>query len=445
MNKLFILFLAFTIQISCKSGKDIFATFNGGSITRSEFNGWLESRNVPLDLIYKDKYAMSDYLHQIAVEKLTSEKAEKSGFNNERFYLIIEKTLNKNLLATFFTSEIKTKITFTEKAADLSIIRLFTKKTKTQSFSEENKNIIVNKILSDLNDGQDFNALAKKYSEDAASVKNGHLGVLPEYIMEPGILDAISHLSENQYTSRPVILGDSICLIKLHNRYTITEKNIAGIINDKKTSDRIIDFYTKRFLDDLRTKILQDKSVVTNINNISFKKENEVIFSIRGEDFKSEELNDILKLFYLLRYGMLPVDEFSFEEKKITAEKIFQERIFALEANRNGIDSDIKFKRNWIYLRRAALAGLYKYNSFLKDLSVSDSEVLQEYTLNRLKKYYSVKKINNKEKKVYLSFNDAKLKIRNQLIKEKLKNLKKRLDSDILAESNYAIRNKDFN
>jgi hypothetical protein len=443
MKKILVLILVILLQPACKSGDDRLATYTGGYITRTEFKEWLESRNMPVDLINRDKYAVSDYLCQIAVEKLTSDLAEKSLYNRGKLYLLIENTLYKNLLSTFYSGIVKDGITFNVTAVDISIIRLFTEKNgKPIPAGGKDKYKIILQILSELKSGADFNVLAKKYSEDAASAKNGRLGFIPEELLEKEIASAVAYLEENEYTSEPVILKGSLCLIKLHSRQKITEKNIANVITEKKNIEIIFDYYKTRALNETYMKIAGEKNIILKTDKSSFMHNKEVLFTIAGETFTTGELADILKLFFILKNGYPPVDEFTFAEKKTTAEKIFRERIIALEAARQGIESDSKFRRNWAYLKRAALSGLYKYNVFMKDINLTEKDILQEYYLNKEKKYYKIEKQNNKEKKIYLSYNEAKNKITTLLAKEKIKSLKKKWDKDILEENNYKLNMK---
>lgn len=440
------LFLIVLLPLSCKRGSDILATTNAGDITRSEFNEWLESRSIPAESVYKDRYSMSDYLRQIAVEKLTANMAEKNNYQNQKIYKTIENTLYKNHLSTFFIDQKSRETVFSEKGADISIIRVFVKanNSRDRSVEEEHKKRIINNLLAELAAGKDFNELASKFSEDAAAKKKGHLGVVPENILEDEIKNAIRNLDENDYTKEPVTVGNSFCLVKLHKRYDINEKNIRTIVTDKDNAERIVDYYKNRSLDEIINRVSKEKSIVTNIGIASYRNRNEIIFSIDGERFTSGELDDILKLFYSLKYGMPSTEEFSLNEKKITSGRIFKERLFASEAKREFMEENPVFKRNWFYLKRAALAGSFKYETLLKNLPVTDDEIRKEYLQNKTTNYYKTKKINNKETKIFLSFGDVKTSIKNKLNREKLKSLKKQWDSEILSDGNYKIIEKEF-
>ncbi len=435
----------FLLALSCNKGSEIFAVINGENITRQEFNDWLESRNISVKSVYKDKFAMNDYLRQVAVEKVTAYKAENSGFKNEEIYKTVEKTLYKNLLSTFYSNKQREEVNFAENAVDISIIRLFLKKESVDESRElENKQYILESILNELKSGKDFNELAAKFSEDAAAKKKGHLGIIPELVLEEDIRRAVSQLNENEYTREPVRSGRSLCLIKLHKRYALNEKNIIDVVKEKMNSDRIIDFYKNKNLDEQYNKILKETSIISNIDTAGFKKRGELIFSIDGDSFTSGELDDILKLFYSLKHGVLSVDEFPIKEKKITSEKILKERLFAQMAERISIDKDPVFKRNWFYLKRATIAGSFKYQILQKSIKVTNEEVRSEYFKNRDTKYYRIKNIKGKETKFLLSFQDSRKDIINYLNREKLKSIKKVWDDGIINEGNFKILSKDF-
>jgi len=445
--KVFAAFMILVIlSLSCSSSNDVLATFNGGSITRGELGLWLESRKISSEKVYKDKYAVSDYLKQLAVEKMTAAQAEKKYFNEEKKYKIIENTLYNNFLSAFFIEQKSSDVTFNEKGADLSIIRIFLKKESKQNKidEEKEKRTIINQILSELRAGKDFNELAGRYSEDEASSRKGRLGIIPESLIEDSVKNSISSLKDNQYTENPVYIGSSLCLIKLHKRYDLNEKNINSTVADKENADRIVDFFKKQFLDNLRNEILKQRKIVSNIDSISYNNPDSVIFSIDVESFTVGELNVILDLFYSLKYGSSPLEDFSLKEKRLTSEKILIERIFASEAEKNYFNKNEKFRTNWFYLRRAALAGSFKYSVLLKDSIISDKEILEEYTLNKSKKYFKIKKNKKEEVKIFLSYSEAFKIIKSQLSREKLKALKKNWDNKIMKDGNFLIVNKSF-
>lgn len=440
-----ILLFAILIFYSCSRGGDIFAVINGENITRQEFNDWLESRDIPVKSVYKDKYTMNDYLKQIAVEKVTVSRAEGSGYNRDKIYKTVENTLYKNLLSTFYSGKIREEVTFNENAVDISIIRLIINKdVKNHHNEEENKRIVLNNIINELKAGKDFNDLAAKYSEDAAAKKKGHLGIVPEFVLEDNIKSVLSSIKENEYTLEPVISGKSLCLIKLHRRYMLNEKNIFDIVKEKTNADRIIDFYKNRSLDQNYNDIVKESKAFSKIETAGFSRRDEVIFSINGDSFTSGELDDILRLFRLLKFGVISTDNFSIQEKKITSEKIFRERLFASEAEKKSMDKDPEFMRNWFYLKRATLAGTYKYNLLQQKIKITKNDIWEEYVKNRNTKYYRIKKINNKEEKIPLPFLESEKMINNLLSREKLKSLKKEWDNGIIDEGNYKIVSKDF-
>lgn len=436
----------FFVFLSCKSGSDILAKIDGDTVTRSEFNDWIESRNLSLKKVYNDKYAMSDYLCQIAVEKLNAAKAEKSGYNVDSKFKIIENALYMNLLADFITEKQKADPVFNEKGLDLSIIRVFFRNNNTDEslIEKENKKKLIIHILSKLKSGEDFNELAVKYSEDTLSENKGRMGILPENIIEDSILNSVSQLYENDYSKEPVQVGNSFCLIKLHKRYQLTGKNLKNIVTDQNNLERILNYYEKKSQDDLINKIYRERNVISKIDKTTFRKSNESIFSIDGDVFTSDELDIILKFFYSIKNGYPPSNEFSLNEKKLTSEKILKERLLASEAKNILLEHDKKFERNWKYLRRATLAGAYKYNILLKKLKVSDEEIRKEFNENRNKKYFRLKKIKNKDIKVFLTYQEAIPVIKNNLNRESLRSLKKAWDDRILIDGNYQIVNKDF-
>lgn len=431
------------LLLSCKMGGDVIATTTAGDITRTEFEEWLQSRKIAVERVYDDSYSMSDYLKQIAVEKLTAKKGEDAGYSNDKKYLIIEKTLYKNLLSTFYQERRSAELTFSEEAADISIIRVFYKADGSNTGKVEKRKVVLS-ILERLKSGTDFNILASRYSEDAASKKNGRIGIVPFSLMENGLSSAVSVLKESQYTLNPVELGNSFALVKLHKRYSINEKNLKDAVTDKNNRDRILHYQREKFIDTVVNELRSGKDIVSYIDRSQFTDEKGVLFSINGESFTSGELDVILNLFYTLKNGVAPADGFPLKEKRLTSGKIFNERLMALDAERIAIDKNPEFIRNWFYLKRATLSGAYKYSVLTTGISVGENEIRQEYNSNLEGRYSKKITKNGREVVIPLQFAGVRDQIKKNISRDKLKSLKKKWDSEILKEGAFNIKDRLF-
>ncbi len=435
--------LLLLLLISCKMGSDILATTNAGDITRSEFEEWLQSRKISVEKVYDDRYAMSDYLKQLAIEKLTAHKGEVSGYANEKQYLTIEKAMYKNLLSSFYKESRWRELAFSEEAADISIIRIFYDPKEPHGDKETKRKLVMN-ILARLKAGEDFNILAGRYSEDAASRKSGRLGILPYSLMEDGLRTTVSTMGESGYTHIPVVIGNSFCLIKLHKKYVLNEKDLKNTVTDKNQYDRIVNYQREKYIDRLLADAGSRKDVISNIDRAQYVSQGEIIFSVNGENFTAGDLSDILNLFHSLKTGTAPANGFTLKEKKATAEKILSESIMALEGARMSLDKSPDFVRNWKYLKRATLSGAYKYSVLMNKVSVSYDEVLKEYRENRGAKYTKKKVKNGRELKIPLNFAEVKDSIKKEISRERLLSLKKSWDEETLEQGAFSIRDRRF-
>lgn len=96
-------------------------------------------------------------------------------------------------------------------------------------------------IIKKLNDGQDFEKMAKKYSTDKATAKDGgNLGYVSSDDMDANFMDALKKLEKGKYTSEPVKSQYGYHII-----YKIDQKSKPKL---KKVKDDIKDTLTKEKL-----------------------------------------------------------------------------------------------------------------------------------------------------------------------------------------------------
>ncbi|QIW22396.1 peptidylprolyl isomerase [Bacillus thuringiensis] len=189
MNKRYIFMSAAMISIltlsACGSSDNI-VTSKSGNLTKEEFNKDLKEKagkfvlqQAMLDKILLDKYKVSDDEAKKKVEEL-----KKQMGDNFKAYLTQTGAKDEDELK----NKIKTQIAF-EKAVKASVTEkeiknLYKPKLKASHILVKDEKT-AKEIKEKLNNGEDFAALAKQYSEDPGSKEKG--GELPEF--GPGQMD----------------------------------------------------------------------------------------------------------------------------------------------------------------------------------------------------------------------------------------------------------------
>lgn len=231
------------LLLSACGSSEGFVTSKSGNLTKSEFENELKSRagksvlqQVMLDKILLDKYKVSDDEAKKKVEEL-----KKQMGNNFKFYLI--QTGAKD--ADDLKNKIKTQMAFS-KAVKASITEkelksLYKPKLKTSHILVKDEKT-AKEIKEKLNNGEDFAALAKQYSEDSNSKEKG--GELPEF--GPGKMnlkfEESAYKLEVGQVSEPIKSSSGYHIIKL-----VEKKELKPF--DQEKDDIRKELETKRLKD----------------------------------------------------------------------------------------------------------------------------------------------------------------------------------------------------
>ncbi|MGG1137943.1 peptidylprolyl isomerase [Bacillus mycoides] len=247
MNKRYIFMSAAMISIltlsACGSSDNI-VTSKSGNLTKEEFNkdlkekaGKVVLRQAMLDKILLDKYKVSDDEAKKKVEEL-----KKQMGDNFKAYLTQAGAKDEDDLK----NKIKTQIAF-EKAVKASVTEkeiknLYKPKLKASHILVKDEKT-AKEIKEKLNNGEDFAALAKQYSEDSGSKEKG--GELPEFgpgQMDPKFEDAAYKLEAGQ-VSDPIKSSYGYHVIKLTEKKELKpfdqeKDNIRKELEQKRLKDQ---------------------------------------------------------------------------------------------------------------------------------------------------------------------------------------------------------------
>lgn len=221
------------LLLSACGNSDNLVTSKSGNLTQEEFNKKLKEtagkpvlQQVMLDKILLDKYKVSDDEAKKKVEEL-----KKQMGDNFKAYLTQAGAKDEDDLKT----KIKTQIAF-EKAVKASV----TEKEMKDYYKPKLKasHILVKdektakEIKEKLNNGEDFAALAKQYSEDPGSKEKG--GELPEF--GPGEMD--SKFEEAAYKLEAGQVSDPIKSSHGYHIIKLTEKKELKPFDQEKDNIR---------------------------------------------------------------------------------------------------------------------------------------------------------------------------------------------------------------
>lgn len=436
MIKRFFILIAIVITglAGCTSGKDVLATINDEPLERNELKEWAIARKISPDLLRTDAEAKKNMLRQLALEKIICEKAAAEELDQNPDYLLIRDMIYRNFLSSYYNSRHFRNLKFNEKCADISIIRLFYKGPAGGADYNAKAAVINDTILPALSRGDEFGSLAGKYSMDSAKTRGGSLGFVPVKMLEDVMQSAVLSLKDGEYTTRPVAAGNSLCIIKLNRMVDLTEQNIEQYIQDKVTRGRIHAYVKKQASEISENTLKNNPAAVSHLSTARYNTDSEFLFSVGSVKCTVGDVKKILGLFYMLKNNETR-NSYPLEELKFTAERMFRETVVSSEAVRLGYDNDIEFRKNWKYLERATLAGMYKSSYVLKNVTVSSEEVDSAYKSAM---------INNKNVKAPGKKTvPSKAEIQSRIYRSKFKKVKEDWEKSLLAENRFILTGKD--
>ncbi len=360
---LLILSVIMVAASGCRNSNDVIAGMKSGRIYRFEFHNWLKARGINPAELYNDQEKSEEQLKQMAVEILSVEKALSDKFNTTSFYTNINSVIYANFLSSYFKSEIKKKLDYAETAVEIKLIKLYIPadlNTGTNRAVFSDKLSLAGYIIQQYKNGADFNRLCLKYSEHGNNGSAYESEIIPMVFLDAGIVKEIKNLKDGECIPEPVVMRDSIVIVKLIRRLTLTGENAEKLINREEIYNRFIDYLSEGTVEYVIAESGADLKVVSNIENAGFKMKNESLFSINGKSFTSGELDEVLRLFVFLKYGggELTPDTVL---KRNTARNILNEYILSSGAEKKGICNHKDFKEKWGYISKSILAGAYKY------------------------------------------------------------------------------------
>jgi parvulin-like peptidyl-prolyl isomerase len=440
------LFLAFLIFLSCaKKDQRLVATIGEDKITVDEFNLKLGNRVRSLPPTRTEELNMRmSLLDRFIQEKLLAEASIELGKDKqESFINAVKEQEERLLLQELFTKEVMDKSVPTERE-----LKDFYEKQGEEIHA---RHILVKdkakaeEIYKKLQEGADFEELAKQETEDVATKdRGGDLGFFQWGRMVGPFQEAAFKLKP-QEISKPVKSGFGWHIIKVEERreleqpeYETIKENLNTALQRYKQQE-----LSQTFVEDMRRKSdfkVNSKALQVLMDKAEKKEDTLEVKTSKGAEFNpaafSPEDRDLslanfkggeLKLGeFVDNYQQLPPFRRPGLDERLLEDLVYQmslKPILLKTARDEKIDKSQGFLDKLKDFKEMTLAEEYKYTVLWKDISATEEEIQEYY---------------EKNKDLYLD--PAKVKVREIMVKteeeakEVLKQVKEGADWEKLAK-----------
>ncbi len=238
------------------SAGTVIATVNGQAITSDELSAYIDVATSGDPVM---KYRLTDKQRYLLVQELTratvaAQEAEKLGLAKKpkaRAALAVNRML-------YIASKAAEDFEHTAKVPDAVLQQKYRERVKELNGNEYKLSRITlknkaeaDKIVSRLDRGGDFAALAKKYSSDSSAKRGGELGWFQQKALqksEPEVLQAIVKLDAGGYTKTPIKTTSGWLVIRLDDKTKVTAPDFATLKPglEKEVQQKMTELYLKK-------------------------------------------------------------------------------------------------------------------------------------------------------------------------------------------------------
>ncbi|MHB8346374.1 MAG: peptidylprolyl isomerase [Acidiferrobacterales bacterium] len=231
----------------------VVATINGQPITQKEFDSYMQLNRVPQPATDQSKKLVMDQLINLT---LLSQDAVKHGLEKQPDVRFLIKQQRENILANAMVRQYLTENPVSD--ADVKA-RYNEELAKTNKYEYRARHILVKskaeaqRIITELQHGANFAALAKKDSIDLQSARlGGELGWFNQTSMVPAFFDAVATMKKGEISPQPVKTQFGYHVIQLEDvrpfkfpAYDEIEDRIRTLVQQERV---------KKMLDQLKAK-----------------------------------------------------------------------------------------------------------------------------------------------------------------------------------------------
>lgn len=267
MKKTIISFIA-TLAISATTlnAQTVYATVNGDEVTKQDIASVVRNNKVDFESLPKE--TKTRIINQAVEKKLLTQKAVKSGVENDPTYKASLEKVKQDLALEIWMQKEFVKVKASEKEQK-NFYNKNKEKFKTPAQLEA-RHILVKtekeakNIISKLNKAQNkkgsFEELAKKFSIGPTKTKGGYLGKFQAKQMVPEFSQAALTLNAGEYTKTPVKTQFGYHVIYLEGKEgakTLAYDKVKGKISQLIVQDK----YGKIIKDEVE-KLKKDAKII---------------------------------------------------------------------------------------------------------------------------------------------------------------------------------------
>lgn len=454
MKKVIILVAAISaLYVGCKRDSDVLATYNTGKVTRGEFHTWLDAHHISKDAVLKRKKQQSSKLNTMVMWKLASMEARKAGFDkSEDFKTMADIATESQLVSIVFKREIQDKSTFEEPAVKIRQIVLNVKNfTMTnnkrvqiegpaleQEFQKATQQ--AREIIGKLAAGENFEDLAKKFSQDFTKSKGGDSGYIIRPMVQPELAKAAFSLNKGEYSKEPIRLQNSVVIVRVEDKTTLNPDNIEDIIGNKVQATRLKNRLVRDSGENYLNTLKSANDVTVSLENVASRDKKAVLFKVANTTYTVGDLEARIDLITKRIYKDAPAkNKLNDEQKKRLADSMLRYVLLSRVAEQKGIVRDPEYIKNVELRRESLLAREYMRQISTANIKITDKEIRDEYDQNKDKRYYTVNKVGGRNQKVAQPFGQARERIEKMLTIKKQSTFMNEWKEKVMRENNFRI------
>lgn len=462
MKKIILTLIVFSLLISCRSGEEILAVFDGGVVKRKEFREFYPNHEIAVDQNSTSLKYQTSILETIAVQSIVEMETNKKGYTETEIYKSILDLKEKQLLVNLYR---KNYIEKSLKSKDLEIVTgqmLYVKKD-----ANGNPNSVkADRAFSDLqnlkSDKEIIQYISKETDEEGRKPIGGFLepqcmNCSEENILREILLDAYSKNSLNTFTKKE-LNGDlfvyriievkklkadeleSYLLKKFKDFQNLAKEFKAAAPEDQK---QIADYYLGDEIKlEKETQMLKDRykeqiqSKIWNEEYEKISKESGLKFSKEMETMSENEIVDstpifikaekVYTLFDLRKdYGKVNMKPNTYNPPVKELLYFFNSAILPIallgdKEEVKNLKSSEKYESSLALWKKNIAWSFFVRDIQETQIQIPDQEIKDTYEAGKLYAYSAPSK-SNPEKRIPLPFSEVKDKIKEELKTAKLK------------------------
>ena len=383
---------------------------------------------------------------------MTAIDAKADGYDKNKEFLSYINLVKDSFIANYFKKKLREQVDFEEDAAKTRMIKFIIKDYRiekgkrvklsaTELEAEFQKKIHeAENVIAELEKGNKFEELARKYSNDFSKRKGGDIGYVIRGMREPQFISTVFSLKDDEYTKKPVRIGSGVYIIKVEKRQKLTNENIMDVIENEAKAKSLQRRLQSNIARSLESKLISAPDVVDAIDKVSMRNERNVMFKIGEEQYRVKNLNELIEQIYKSRMSAVgKIPDFDDDKKKKIAKSLFVSKVMKREALKRGVEKEKEFEKQWNMQYEVMLSNMYIRQIASAGVEVTKEEIKKEYDKNRNKLYVKKVKKGGKIVKKSRPFSEVKDSIKSKLIRKKMSENKRTWEKELLAKYNYKV------